>query len=207
MQGRHNFVKEGIVAGVLGATAVAVWFFIVDLIGARPFFTPQVLGEGLLRILGTPRPLDSPALHVAIYTVFHYVAFCIVGAIVVAIVHQGHRTPGILAGLLMLFVALQLGALGITTMFVESPLGQLAWYQVFIANLLAAFAMGWWIWKKHPGVGRELRSALEGTDEYPGAGDTTQPTKPREMSGTAHAHDTGAADRGPNDSAGGGGAR
>jgi hypothetical protein len=207
MNGRHNFVKEGIVAGALGATAVAVWFFIVDMIGARLFFTPQVLGQGLLRILGAPSPMDTQLLHVAIYTVFHYVAFAIVGIIVVAIVHQGQRTPGILAGLLMLFVALQLGALGITAMFAQSPLGQLAWYQVFIANLLAAFAMGWWIWKRHPGVGRELRAALEGTDEYPGAGDATAPTKARAMSGTAHAHDTGAADRRPDDSGGEAGGR
>jgi hypothetical protein len=181
MNGRHNFLKEGIIAGALGATAVAVWFFVVDVITGRPMFTPDVLGQGLLQILGTPSPGDTQFMHIAIYTVFHYVAFAVVGVIVIAIVHQGQRTPGILAGLLMLFVALQLGALGITTMFVESPLGQLAWYQVFIANLLAAGAMGWWIWKRHPGVGGGLRAALEGTDEYPGAANTSEPKRARDV--------------------------
>lgn len=182
MNGRHNLLKEGIVAGALGATAVAVWFFIVDVIAGQPLFTPDVLGRGLLRILGQPSPSDTTFMHVAIYTVFHYVAFAVVGVIVVAVVHQGQRTPGILAGLLMLVVALQIGALGITEMFTESPLGQLAWYQVFIANLLAAAAMGWWVWKRHPGVGSGLRAALEGTDEHPGAAQTSEPESARDVS-------------------------
>jgi hypothetical protein len=182
MGGRHSLVREGVVTGVIGATVIAVWFFIVDMVTGRPLFTPDVLGTGLLRIFGAPSTMDTTILHVALYTVFHYAIFAILGILIVAIVHQGERTPGILAGLLMLFVALQLGALGMTAMFTESPLGQLAWYQVFIANLLAAAAMGWWVWKRHPGVGGELRSALEGTDEYPGRYDTSEPEKTRDVS-------------------------
>ena len=33
--GTHSIIREGLIAGFLGATAVAVWFFIVDLIGGR----------------------------------------------------------------------------------------------------------------------------------------------------------------------------
>ena len=182
MSGRHSLMKEGILAGVIGATVIAAWFFIVDMVTGRPFFTPDVLGTMLLRVFGAPSAMDTVFQHVALYTVFHYVAFAIIGILVVAIVHQGERTPGILAGFLILFVALQLGTLGITALFAESPLGQVAWYQIFIANLLAAGAMGWWVWKRHPEVGGELRAALEGTDEYPGRYDTSEPEKARDMS-------------------------
>lgn len=182
MNGRHGLMKEGIVTGVIGATVIAVWFFIVDMVTGRPFFTPDVLGTMLLRIFGAPSTLDTVVLHVALYTVFHYLVFAILGMLIVAIVHQGQRTPGILAGFLILFVAMQLGALGFTALFAESPLGQVAWYQIFIANLLAAAAMGWWVWKRHPGVGGELRAALEGTDEYPGRYDTSEPEKARDLS-------------------------
>jgi hypothetical protein len=182
MSGRHGLMREGIMAGVIGATVIAVWFFIVDMVTGRPFFTPDVLGTMLLRVFGMPSAMDTVFLHVALYTVFHYVAFGIIGILVVAIVHQGERTPGILAGFLMLFVALQLGALGFTALFAESPLGQVAWYQIFIANLLAAGAMGWWLWRRHPEVGGELRAALEGTDEYPGRYDTSEPENARDMS-------------------------
>lgn len=182
MSGRHSLMKEGIMAGAIGATVIAAWFFIVDMVTGRPFFTPDVLGTMLLRIFGAPSAMDTTLQHVALYTVFHYVAFAIIGILVVAIVHQGERTPGILAGFLILFVALQLGALGLTALFAESPLGQIAWYQIFIANLLAAGAMGWWVWRRHPEVGGELRAALEGTDEYPGRYDTSEPDKARDMS-------------------------
>lgn len=182
MNGRHGLMKEGIVTGVIGATVIAVWFFIVDMVTGRPFFTPDVLGTMLLRIFGAPSTLDTVFLHVALYTVFHYLVFAILGMLIVAIVHQGQRTPGILAGFLILFVAMQLGALGFTALFAESPLGQVAWYQIFIANLLAAAAMGWWVRRRHPGVGGELRAALEGTDEYPGRYDTSKPEKARDLS-------------------------
>jgi len=36
--GTHSIVREGAIAGFLGATAVAIWFFIVDLIAGRALF-------------------------------------------------------------------------------------------------------------------------------------------------------------------------
>ena len=57
----HSIVREGLIAGFLGATAVAVWFFIVDMIGGRPLFTPNTLGEGLLSVFGrSPEPRNAP---------------------------------------------------------------------------------------------------------------------------------------------------
>ena len=52
---QHSIVREGLIAGFLGATAVAVWFFVVDLIGGRPLFTPNALGVGLLSVFGRSR--------------------------------------------------------------------------------------------------------------------------------------------------------
>ena len=38
---------EGLVAGLIGAATIAVWFFILDLYNGRPFYTPNVLGAAL----------------------------------------------------------------------------------------------------------------------------------------------------------------
>ena len=38
---------DGVIAGVIGATVIAVWFFIVDLVQGRPLYTPTVLGTAL----------------------------------------------------------------------------------------------------------------------------------------------------------------
>lgn len=161
---KHNLVREGIYAGAIGATAVAIWFLIIDTVAGNPFYTPKLLGHAVISVLGAAMP-DSTFTEVAGYTVFHYAFFALIGIIVVAVVHQSERTPAILAGLLMMFVALQLGLYFLSALLKESPLGGMAWSQIFIANLLASAAMGWFIWRRHPKLGRNLNEALEGTDD------------------------------------------
>ena len=160
----HNFVREGIFAGFIGATVIAVWFLIVDAVSGHPFYTPQVLGQGLANVLGKTM-MDSPVSQVIGYTIFHYALFIIAGIVLTVIIHQAERTPAILAGLLIMVVAFELGFYMLTALFAEGPLGQLAWYQIFIANILAALLMFWYLWKTHPRVGGHLRTALEGTDD------------------------------------------
>ena len=40
-----RILREGFIAGLIGAGAVALWFLIVDMIAGRPFFTPAMLGS------------------------------------------------------------------------------------------------------------------------------------------------------------------
>ena len=166
MAERHSTVREGIYAGLIGATVIVVWFAIIDLTSAHPFHTPDILGTGLLSVLGKPAMMpDTMATHVVIYTIFHYLAFALAGIIIAGIVHQSSKTPAILAGFLVAFVAFELGAIGLTTLLAESALGSLAWYQIFIANLLATAAMFFLMWKRHPNLRRDLDRALTGTDD------------------------------------------
>ena len=167
MAERHNSVREGVYAGIIGATAIVVWFAIIDIVSGQPFHTPSILGAGLISVLGKPPMMpDTVMFHVFIYTVFHYVAFALVGILMAVIVHQSARTPAVLAGALIGFVAFQLGAIGITTLFTETRLGGMAWYQIFLANLLATALMFWFMWRRHPGLGGDLDRALTGTDDH-----------------------------------------
>src|SRR5665647_1404788 len=139
MTERHNSIREGVYAGLIGATIIAVWFAIIDISAGHAFNTPNILGAGLISVLGKPPMMpDTVGFHVFIYTVFHYLAFMLVGMIMASVVHQSARTPAVLAGFLIVFVAFELGAFGLTTLLTESRLGGMAWYQIFIANLLAA---------------------------------------------------------------------
>jgi hypothetical protein len=167
MAERHNPIREGVFAGFIGATAIVVWFAIIDILAAHPFHTPDILGAGLLSVLGKPPMMpDTLMFHVLIYTVFHYLAFFLVGIVMVSIVHQSAWTPAILAGFLIAFVAFELGAIGLTQLFTESQLGGMAWYQIFIANLLAAGSMFYLMWRRHPGLGHNIQEALTGTDDH-----------------------------------------
>jgi len=46
---RRSVLREGVVAGLIGAVVVAVWFLFFDLARGRPFLTPGLLGGAVFR--------------------------------------------------------------------------------------------------------------------------------------------------------------
>ncbi len=167
MAERHNSVREGVYAGFVGATGIVVWFAIIDIVSGMPFHTPSILGAGLLSVLGKPPMMpDTVGFHILTYTVFHYLVFFLVGIILAKIVHESARTPAVLAGTLIAFVAFELAAFGLTTLLSQSILGGMAWYQIFIANVLGAAGMFWFMWRRHPGLGGDIDKALTGNDDH-----------------------------------------
>lgn len=157
-------VREGIIAGLLGATSIAIWFLIVDTVGGRPFYTPSVLGIGLLSVFG-PRGDEGMVAQVIAYTIFHYGIFLGIGMLVSYVVHRAEKDDTVLAVALILFVALEVGFYGLVAVLSQSrQLGNLAWYQVLAGNLIAALSMGTYIWRTHPELRRELQHALVGDE-------------------------------------------
>ena len=49
----HSILREGAVAGIIGATVVAVWFLVVDMVSNELFHTPDLLGRSVLSIFGS----------------------------------------------------------------------------------------------------------------------------------------------------------
>jgi hypothetical protein len=161
---KHSIMRDGIVSGVLGATAVALWFLGLDTLYARPLATPTALGRGLLRIFGPPGD-EGVLTFVVGYTIFHYFAFIVAGVLLAVIVHWARRQPTVLAGAMMLFVAFEIGFYGLSAALQESPfLGALGWAQVATGNLIAALVMGGYMWRTHPELKEELSYALGGKE-------------------------------------------
>ena len=161
---RHSIVRDGIVAGVLGATAVAIWFLGVDMVYAHAFRTPEALGRGLLRLFGPPGT-EGMMTFVIGYTIFHFAAFIAAGLFVSVIVHWAQTSPTVLAGAMLLFVAFEIGFYGLSAALQESPiLGALGWAQVGTGNLVAALVMGTYMWRTHPELKGELNYALAGKE-------------------------------------------
>jgi hypothetical protein len=159
---RHSIAREGVIAGVLGATAVALWFLGVDILFATPLATPAALGRGLLRLFGPPGT-EGVATFVVAYTVFHYAAFILAGLVVSVVVHWAQSSPTVLAGALILFVVFEIGFYGISSALEASPfLGALGWGAVAVGNLIAAIVMGAYMWRTHPGLAGKLDWALSG---------------------------------------------
>ena len=163
MATQHNVLREGFIAGFIGATAVAIWFFVVDILAGQPFATPTFLGRALTSVLGEIPEGEGPVLHIALYTIFHYAAFTVVGTLAVVAVHWAETEPTVLAGFLILFVAIELAFYGFVALLSDPQVfGALAWYQVGAANLISALLMGVYLWRTHPALRRELELALGG---------------------------------------------
>jgi hypothetical protein len=144
--------QEGIVAGLLGGLAVAVWFLIVDLVHGRPFYTPTVLGTVLFGRGVWPATLDtlSPSFEmVAMFTWVHLLVFAVLGVVVARLIATAEQHPSLGFGFVLLFVILE-ACFTAAAMIVAAPvLRALTWPAILVANLLAAAVMTGYFWLRH----------------------------------------------------------
>ncbi|MBI1894048.1 MAG: hypothetical protein HYS14_08060 [Candidatus Rokubacteria bacterium] len=148
-----NLYQDGIVAGTIGATTIAVWFLLLDTIKGRPFYTPTVLGTVLFQRGGTlpsPETLPPSFQLVLVYTWVHWLVFCVIGGVVSRLLVAAERKPDLGFGILLLFVVFEFGFLVAAMLFSEVILRALAWQEILLGNLLAAAAMGGYFWRRHP---------------------------------------------------------
>jgi len=152
----HPPLARGIVTGLIGATAVAVWFLIIDAIAGEPLRTPAALGTAVL--FGEPHSDVGIAFGVvAVYTIMHVLAFVAAGILFVAMAEQVERSPSLL--LLAGMAAIVLEAVAVTAMALgaEWVLGALGVWSILGGNVLAVACMGAYVWRTHPLLRRELR--------------------------------------------------
>ena len=150
----HSTIREGVVTGGLGALGVALWFLLVDGIAGRPLHTPALLGAMVLR---TPDPIAAAEgpdrlMYAAVYTPIHFILFVLFGVLVTLLMHRARKQPSLLMLALMLFAVFEVGFTGLVALLGQTALGDLAWYQVAIGNLIAVILMGWYVWRRHPDV-------------------------------------------------------
>lgn len=144
------WVREGIVSGLLGAAAVALIFFVVDLAAGRPLWTPHALGTALFRGEIAPPDADvSPAL-IGGYTVIHGWVFVSIALVVAAILSESTLSPERRwARVVALAIALFVGFSAVFLVFgllrgadAARPF-PLSW--IFAVNAVAAIVMALWL--------------------------------------------------------------
>jgi hypothetical protein len=120
---RHRIVREGVVVGLLGAIAVAVWFLVFDVVRGQILFTPGALGSALFLGVSDISEVQLNLLTVGGYTLVHFAAFIVVGLVAETIaVHAERPPPLILAG----------------------------WVVIGLGNLVAAAVMASYLLWSHP---------------------------------------------------------
>jgi hypothetical protein len=144
--------RDGLIAGTLGAVTLALWFLLLDLLQGSPLYTPNVLGTALFHGgVGLDMPAQLPIApgRVIAFTGVHWLAFAVIGVAASWLLGLAERNPNLGFGVLLLFVLFEGGFLGAAMMFAEPVLHALAWKAVLIGNLLAAVAMGGYLWRRH----------------------------------------------------------
>ncbi len=149
-------IREGVTAGLVGAAVVAVWFLVYDTLRGQPLRTPALLGSALFEALRDPKLLQVRLDLVLGYTVLHFAAFAAFGVVAAALITAAEKEPRILLGLFILFWCLELFFLGFISALDEALVGALLWWNIAIANLLAAAAMLTYFFLGHRSLGARL---------------------------------------------------
>lgn len=153
-----SIVREGVSAGLIGATAIAVWFAVVDVLTAGLLTTPIMLGRSLATLFLNGGEASAPASFL-LYTVFHYAMFVGIGLLFAWVINIAERTPSALIGFIGLFIIFEVGWVGWTSVLSQG-FGDLTWLQVFIANVVGAVAMGYYMYRQHPALPGKVRRTL-----------------------------------------------
>lgn len=146
---------EGIIAGLIGAATIAIWFLFVDILSGRPLYTPTVLGTALFRHsegLATPETLPVSLGITLMYTWVHGLAFCVIGGVAAQLLALAEKNFHLGFGILLFFVVFEFGFVVAAFLFAEVVLHALAWPAVLVGNLLAAAAMAGYFWRCHPNL-------------------------------------------------------
>lgn len=141
-------VSQGLIAGVIGGTVVAVFFFVLDAGQGEPFRTPAYLAEAVFGEGGV-RPWFSM---IAAFTILHYVVFAAIGAGAVILFRWAGLPQNLLLGALYgLFVC---SIIFYLSLVVRGPevLPADWWSEVLVGNLLAGIGMGGYLYRVAPGT-------------------------------------------------------
>jgi hypothetical protein len=155
-----------VVAGVLAAAALALWFFAIDLIRNRPFFTPDFMARVLL---GRESGLAGTRGIVG-FTILHFLSFALVGIAVAWLLQRTGIRPRILLGAVLGFLLFDIVFYVGVILAGANIVTRLGWPQVLVGNFLAGLILMAYLrakaelptmtWRERLATNRVLREAL-----------------------------------------------
>ena len=154
MKRPDKLLSRGLITGLCGAAAVALWFFFVDFSDGHPFRTPAALGSALLFGVSKAEAMQVSFGVVAAYTLVHVIAFALAGTIFVGVAEQVERSSSLVLLTVPVAIALEAVVVAGLALGADWVLGAVGVWSVLVANVLAVVAMGWYVWRTHPTLGR-----------------------------------------------------
>jgi hypothetical protein len=152
----RSILKEGVVAGLIGAVVVAVWFLGFDIVRGKPFLTPGLLGAAVFQGVTDPTGVNPTFGNVLGYTIVHGLAFIAFGIVAASLMAVSEREPALFLAFVILFASFEVFVFGVVGALGKSMLGALVWWAILIGNLLASIAMLWYFFRAHRALPRTL---------------------------------------------------
>src|SRR3989449_2233721 len=136
-----RILREGFIAGLIGAGAVALWFLVVDTIAGRPFFTPAMLGSAVFWGVHDPALVVIEYSRIIGYTMIHVSAFILVGTVAAVLAAEVEVAPATFYLVVVFFAIFEFGFYVTVAVLAQPLLGALAWGDVAIGNAIAAYGV------------------------------------------------------------------
>ena len=155
-QNDRSVLREGVIAGLIGAATVAVWFLVLDFARGKPFLTPALLGTAVFQGLRDPAGVAIAIGPILGYTVLHGLAFIAFGVVAAALIAASEREPALFIAVVILFACFEMFFLGALGALGRSMVGALVWWAILIGNMLAAATMLWYFFLGHRALPRTL---------------------------------------------------
>jgi hypothetical protein len=172
---RHSTVREGLVAGLIGGLLVAAWYLAFDFGRGAPLHTPNVLGQVFVGDTMPARQIVPQA--VLQYSLLHFGFFFVLGIALTALTHLASRNPALRMGVWIGLVVGFLFFLGILRTLSSVTDERFPLWASVGGSLLGIGSMGFYLWRRHPG--------LRGTFDDAALGDEVKP--PPHPPGASHA--------------------
>ena len=158
-RGQPSVLREGVIAGVIGAAVVAVWFLLFDIARGRPLLTPSLLGAAVFYGVTTPDGVPVALGPIVGYTILHVLAFIAFGVAAASVISVSEREPALFIAFVILFAAFEMFFFAIVAALGQSLMGAIVWWAILVGNLLASGAMLGYFFRMHRALSASLIGA------------------------------------------------
>jgi hypothetical protein len=111
-----------------------------------------MLGTALFKGPGAIESTTISFETVLVFTWVHFLVFGFLGGIAAYLVARAEDNPNLAFGIILLIVIFLFGFIAVTMAFAEPVLQALAWPAVLAGNVMAAAAMSYYLWRRHPNL-------------------------------------------------------
>ncbi len=165
----HSTVREGAIAGAIGAAVIAIWYFIFDVLAGQPLFTPNAIAD---RIFGGEASDAGGLGIIAVVTIIHGAVFMLAGMALTAMVHLASRHIEWRMGVLLAFVigTAFFAGLGYAA-GIRDGQQLIPHWKVLGGSVLGIASIVTFLWRTHPRFARSFSEVPLGdeTDSVPHA--------------------------------------